>query len=162
MEGIILLLISLAIGAIFKDKKTEDKQAPKKRPVQKPQTTQQRPTQQRKPEPARAERSRSLEDYAKKVFSDLEKQFGEQPKVKTAKEFVEEKVVPVQERVRVADSSRNSDSPRSTRPAMSRMKEAPKKAKQTDKSAFNFPQTQNELVQSIMMAEILGPPKSKR
>ncbi|MGE7919496.1 hypothetical protein ACQKM9_11130 [Viridibacillus sp. NPDC093762] len=159
MEVIILFIISAIISAFFKDKKSKNKQAPNKGPVQKPQSS-----EHSKPMPQKTGQTRSLEDYAKEVFRDLENKFGEQPKaeVEKAKEMIEEKAAPILERSSASEGTRSFENSRSTRPAMSRGAEIQKKVKQTDNKTFNFPQTKNQLAQSIMMAEILGPPKSKR
>ncbi|ETT82343.1 hypothetical protein MKZ08_06240 [Viridibacillus sp. FSL R5-0477] len=159
MEVIILFIISAIISAFFKDKKSGNKQAPNKGPVQRSQHS-----EHRKPMPQRTGQTRSLEDYAKEVFRDLENKFGEQPKaeVEKAKEIIEEKVAPILERSSVSEGTRSFENSRSTRPAMSRGAEIQKKVKQTENSTFNFPKTKNQLAQSIIMAEILGPPKSKR
>ena len=159
MEAIILLIVSAIISAFLKDKNSKDKKAPNKGPVQRPQHS-----EHRKPMQQRTGQTRSLEDYAKEVFRDLENKFGEQPKaeVEKAKEIIEEKVAPILEQSSLSEGTRSFESSRSTRPAMSRGAEIQKKVKQTDNKTFNFPQTKNQLAQSIIMAEILGPPKSKR
>lgn len=159
MEVIILFIISAIISAFFKDKKQGNKEAPNKGPIQRHQNS-----EHRQPMPRKTGQSRSLEDYAKEVFRDLESKFGEQPKVEVekAKEIIKETVAPTYERDTLSEGTRNFENSRSTRPAMSRGTETQKKVKQTDKSTFNFPKTKNQLAQSIIMAEILGPPKSKR
>ena len=153
MSGLIFPLIILAISAIInnasKNKKQNDKQMPpfNSKPVQKPVHT---PAQSTERKPAR-----TLEDFANEIFGQLNEKaipappVVEQPLQAPPPVQVQERVVP----------------PSVARPKMrTEMSERPlvKKLKEQNDSFTVVPKNKKALMQAVVMAEILGPPKAKQ
>lgn len=158
MEGLIIMLVMLAISSFFN--KNKDKEQPKKQPKQ----TQQMPpfssqpaprTQQTRPNSRTQNRPKTLEDFANEVFGQLnEKTKPVVQKVEQPLEVVlpEETVAPkATERPKMADSTRKL----TERPLV-------EKLKQQSEGLQVVPQNNKELMQAIVMAEVLGPPKARR
>ena len=155
MSGLIFPLIILAISAIInnasKNKKQNDKQMPpfNSKSVQKPVHT---PAQSTERQPAR-----TLEDFANEIFGQLNE------KVKPAPPVVEQPLqappavhAQVQERVVPPSVARpKMRTEMSERPLVTKLKE------QND-SFTVVPKNKKALMQAVVMAEILGPPKAKQ
>ena len=157
MSSLIFPLIILAISAIInnasKNKKQNDKQMPpfNSKPVQKPAHT---PAQSTERQPAR-----TLEDFANEIFGQLNE------KVKPAPPVVEQPLQappPVQAQVQVQE---RVVPPSVARPKMrTEMTERPlvTKLKEQNDSFTVVPKNKKALMQAVVMAEILGPPKAKQ
>lgn len=172
MEPIILLIISLIVGSLFKGK---DNQKP---PAQ-------MPNQAPRPEvPKRsAQQSGNLKDLTKQLYEDLQREIQKESKeFRTDPRTSETAPQPKQERPR-ADRKRSVSDRAAGRmgetvaasaidvpPAPGRpdRKERVRKTAQvpgkTDfaDSESLFPENEEELARAIVFAEILGPPKAKR
>lgn len=152
MSGSIILFIIIGIvSAIFsRDKKVEEKKTPNmptfgnqtvpQKPIQKQTTTRQAP--------------KSLEDFAKQVFEQLNETTGEVKRTasKGATPVVEKNVQKVERDVMKV--KRSERPPLEERPIT-------KKVAASEKSSF-VPKNRQDLINGLVMAEILGPPKSKR
>lgn len=149
VEAIIIIIISSIIGYFLKNK---DEEASKKTP----------PIfrQPHRVEPKKFEQTkRKMEEYTKVVLQDMEKKIPESDELKKkATEIIKVEQSVEQEIFRGIDrtaSNRNSSIQTSAK------KTAPQNGNTTS-TGFHFPNNPEELAQSFIMAEILGPPKSKR
>ena len=154
MEGLIIMLVMIAISSLFN--KAKNKEQPKKETQQMPPfSSQPAPrTQQTRPNTRTQNRPKTLEDFANEVFGQLnEKSKPVVQKVEQPVELALPKQAPVQvvERQTMAQSTRNL----TERPLVVTLK------KQSEGLQV-VPQNNKELMQAIVMAEILGPPKSRR
>lgn len=174
MEPIILLIISLIVGSLFKGK---DNQKP---PAKKPGQTQAPPPRQDVPRRP-AEKGGSLKDLTKQLYEDLQKEIQ-----KEAGEFrndprtVEKK--PVQPKPEVATRSERvpqqitrtsadeTNTARNPRPERTHERTRDRKAV-TEQPIYKteiaepgrlLPESEEDLARAIVFAEILGPPKAKR
>ncbi|WP_213422923.1 hypothetical protein [Bhargavaea massiliensis] len=167
MEPIILLIISLIVGSLFKGK---DNQKP---PAQKP-------NQAPRPEvPKRsAQQSGNLKDLTKQLYEDLQREIQKESKeFRTDPRTSETAPQPKQERPRADRERTVSDRtagrmgetvdvpPAPGRP--DRKERVRKTAPVSGKTDFAdseslFPENEEELARAIVFAEILGPPKAKR
>lgn len=148
MEVLIFGLIAFIISAISK-RNTPADGGGKTKPFM------QKPVDQRS--------MKKIEDYAKEVFGDVQKQMtGKQsrtqevPEVKKRSEQVRTKISPAQEQVKDIQKSPNRPGRLSTHNATSTKRLA------TPDPSTLVPKTENELLQAIVFSEILAPPKSKR
>lgn len=155
MSSLIFPLIILAISAIInnasKNKKQNDKQMPpfNSKPVEKPVHT---PAQSTERQPAR-----TLEDFANEIFGQLNEKANPAPPVV-------EQPIPVPPPVQAQVQERVVP-PSIARPKMrTEMTERPlvTKLKQQNDSFTVVPKNKKALMQAIVMAEILGPPKAKQ
>ena len=149
MEVLIFGLIAFIISAISKRNAPADGGGKTKPFMQKP-------VDQRS--------MKKIEDYAKEVFGDVQKQMGEKqsrtqvaPEVKKRSEPVRTVISQVKEQVNdVQQRSAN-------RPGrLSAHNATPLKRVTTPTPSSLVPKTENEILQAIIFSEILAPPKSKR
>ena len=148
MEVLIFGLIAFIISAISK-RNTPADGGGKTKPFM------QKPVDQRS--------IKKIEDYAKEVFGDVQKQMAEKqsrtqtvPDVKKRNEPVRTVISPVKEQVNDVQRSAN-------RPGrLSAHNATPLKRVTTPNPSSLVPKTENELLQAIIFSEILAPPKSKR
>lgn len=141
MEGLIFMVVVFLISTLFGKGKKEQPQKPMP-----PFSNQKAPT---KPQPAQAEMSRtqSLEDFAKGIFSQLSEK-AETEAVSPIPE-AEKEVAVAQEEPR-----------RKMRPALAESRPIVQAAKK--QRTLQVPRTQKDMMQAVMMAEVLGPPKAKQ
>lgn len=154
MEAIILLIITSLIGYFLKGKEENTNTPP---PVK-------RKVQRSEPGKIKQTMRQKLDEVSKNVLQNLGEKVPESGELrKQASQMVEKIEEPVRKSI-----FNSSDSGRSERMTVDRStimqattnKTIPKQDKNSN--SFKFPQTSNELAQAIIMAEILGPPKSKR
>lgn len=168
MEPIILLIISLIIGSLFKGK--ENQKPPAKKPGQAP-----RPEVPKRP----TAQGGNLKDLTKQLYEDLQKEIQKEAKdfradPRDADARNAESRRPKPESVR--STGRNAESvPGRERDSASETKRperhertrervrppAARKPEVTDPGSL-FPESEEELARAIVFAEILGPPKAKR
>lgn len=152
MEALIIAIVLWIISSLFKDK--NQKQQPNKKPSKQmpPFSSQPAP---RKQDTKQQNRPKTLEDFANEVFGKLnEKTKPVVQEMEAPLEVVlpQEVVVPqVNERPKVAESTRTL----TDRPIV-------EKLKQQSERLQVVPQNNKELMQAIVMAEVLGPPKARR
>lgn len=163
MEGLIIMIIIGIITSVFnkKEKPKDMKQMP-------PFSNKSVPTQE--PRQATTAAPKTLEDFANEIFGQLEKKVPEMkrevviPKAEELQKPVRENPVlerpkrlteqVVKESARKFEMNRGRDNIEQS----ARVKQMQEKTKQV----FVTPKTQETLVQAIVTAEILGPPKAKQ
>lgn len=158
MEQLILFAIIAIVSSIFG--KSKNKKPQKQMPPFNKDTVVEPPVMEKTSH--RTGKTQSFEDFAREFIEDW---IPENQKVEEPKKFLEEQVkkeVPTY----VAPPVLQADVPSrsSNRESRGRLA-AGKKEIQTAagiSSAFQLPQSKNDLVQAIVMAEIVGPPKAKR
>jgi len=157
---IIFALIAIASSLFGKSKtKKEHKQMP---PFNKGSHVE--PTTLTKAEEAPSQRpvvkSHSFEDFAREFLGEWK---NNEPKVEQTKKIVEEKSEEVPSYVAPPIVPIESVSRASNRQSVGRL-EAGKNNKEAAQShsAFQLPNSKKSLMQAIVMAEVLGPPKAKR
>ncbi|MGG0657551.1 hypothetical protein [Rummeliibacillus pycnus] len=149
MEAIIIIIISSIIGYFLKNKDEKASKTP--------------PPINRQPQrvgPKKLEQTmRKMEEYTKTVFQDIEKKIPESDELKKKATQLAKLEQPVEqemvERIERKPSKRNSIPQTSAKITVSQKGN-------TDSAGFHFPKNPEELAQAFVMAEILGPPKSKR
>lgn len=155
MEGLIIMLVMIAISSLFnkaKNKEQPKKQQPKQMP---PFSSQPAPrTQTTRPNTRTQNRPKTLEDFASEVFGQLNEKA--KPLVQRVEEPIEielpqEVPVQVKERQTMAQSTRTL----TERPLVVKLK-------QQSEGLQVVPRNNKELMQAIVMAEVLGPPKARR
>lgn len=169
MEGLIIMAVIALLTRLFssndeKQKKQKPTQAmppfSNDKPLSKTVIPQQ-PKERRKP----VVEVKSLEDFAQEVFGQLQ-QKSEQPKPVTPTP-----VVPVPEPVQAVETYTRPKLENRVETTRNGLQERPQlgadraiiqQVKKKQASAVVIPTTRQELVQSIVMAEVLGAPKSKR
>ncbi|MGE7910235.1 hypothetical protein [Lysinibacillus xylanilyticus] len=156
MEQLIILAIIAIVSSIFgKSKKKEQKPMPpfnKNSHVEPPVET----TQERRPS-----KPQSFEDFAREFLGEWK---NEQPQAEEPKKIVEETVkkdVPSYAAPPLIPTEKVSRT--TNRESIGRMA-AGKKVVGVAKtqSAFQLPKSKKSLMQAVVMAEVLGPPKAKR
>mgnify|MGYP003531939086 CR=1 FL=1 len=154
MEGLIIMLVMIAISSLFN--KAKNKEQPKKETQQMPPfSSQPAPrTQPTRPNTRTQNRSKTLEDFASEVFGQLNE------KTKTVVQKVEQPIeleLPKETPVQVIERPKMAQSKRT-------LTERPltEKLKQQSEGLQVVPQNKKQLMQAIVMAEVLGPPKSRR
>lgn len=161
MESLIIFIIIGIISALFnKDKKQPEKQKPSKQ--QMPSFGQQTVPEKSKPVPQKQRpAARSLEDFANEIFGQLNEKVEEQKPQARQSQRIPEVIAPA-----VAETSRElaieqakAAERRSERPPLG---ERSLTKKLTEQSIPFAPKSRADLVQGIIMAEVLGPPKAKR
>ncbi len=159
MESIIIFVIIAIISALFnKDKKQPEKQQPSKQ--QMPSFGQQTVPEKSKPVPQKQRpAARSLEDFANEIFGQLNEKV-ETYKPPQPRQSQAIPVAPTIETAReVAIEQAKSEERRSERPPLG---ERPLTKKLSQQSISYVPKSRSDLVQGLIMAEVLGPPKAKR
>ena len=145
MEAIIFAIITLIISAFAKRKNANDEDGKTKPFMAKP--LDQQPM-------------RKIEDYAKEIVGDVQKQFTErqaQPKPKPAHTVRKqaETIMLANEAVKETIKAPQSSGRLSAhQPTMKRLK--------TEDDITIVPATEKDLLQAIIFSEILSPPKSRR
>lgn len=150
MEAIILLVISSIIGYFLKNKDEETTTPPPViRRVQRSDSKKMEQTVRRK-----------IEEVSKNVLQDLDRKLPKAGELrKNVTEVIQERKQPVEENVFERPQRELID--RSNIIQKEKTQTTPQQNDQPVKG-FKFPQNSSELAQAIVMAEILGPPKSKR
>ena len=159
MESLIVFIIIAIISSLFnKDKKQPEKQKPSKQ--QMPSFGQQTIPEKSNPVPEKQRpAAKSLEDFANEIFGQLNEKV-EQQKPQQPRQFQTIPVAPVNETAReVAIEQAKAAERRSERPPLG---ERPLTKKLSEQSKSFAPKSRADLVQGLIMAEILGPPKAKR
>ncbi|MFC7364802.1 MULTISPECIES: hypothetical protein [Bhargavaea] len=171
MEPIILLIISLIIGTLFKGKENQ------KPPAQKPN---QAPRQEVPKRPAA--QGGNLKDLTKQLYEDLQKEIQKEAKefrtdpreadsntakpepVRSTRRNAENDAGRARESAPAAKRGERQERQERTRERM-RPTAAPvpvsRKPEPADPDSL-FPESEEELARAIVFAEILGPPKAKR
>lgn len=166
MEPLIVMLIIMAISALFsKNKKADPNQQTKRQQVPgAPRTSQTTQT------PKGGQRSfKRIEDYAKEIYSEMQSQMGDDPKRAEQARKVKEQAERVKSRAeeelekRTKSTGRQPKEP-TTRPGRLSVyqEQAPRAAKQQSAQQELLPLSDDDVRKGIIMAEILAPPKSKR
>lgn len=154
MEGLIIMAVIAILSRIFSnngDKQKKQKQSPAMPPFSngKPQATYIEPEPVERPSRPKLE-VKSLDDFAKEVFGQLqEKVQKEQPKV----------AVDVVEPVETAPV-KTARPIFMERPELGEGRTIIQKERQKQKGV-QIPNTREDLVQAVIMAEVLGPPKAR-
>ena len=159
MESLIIFIIIGIISALFnKDKKQPEKQKPSNQ--QMPSFGQQTIPEKSRPVPQKQRpAARSLEDFANEIFGQLNEKV-EQQKPQQPRQSQTIPVAPTNETAReVAIEQAKATERRSERPPLG---ERPLTQKLTEQSISYAPKSRADLVQGLIMAEVLGPPKAKR
>lgn len=148
MEVLIFGLIAFIISAISK-RNTPADGGGKTKPFM------QKPVDQRS--------MKKIEDYAKEVFGDVQKQMGEkQSRTQVAPE-VKKRSEPVRTFSPVKGQVNDVQQRSANRPGrLSAHNATPLKRVTTPTPSSLVPKTENEILQAIIFSEILAPPKSKR
>jgi len=148
VEVIILAIITMIISAFSKKKNAGDGDGKSKPFMAKPLDPQS---------------IKKMEDYAKEVFGDVQKQFSERQPRTQMKPVIKKQVERVQETVTPSRKQVNEIQQATTRPGRlsAHQPAGVRKPKPIEKKSL-VPSTKNELVQAIIFSEILAPPKSKR
>lgn len=159
------MVVLALITRLFSGNSDENKQQKRpSSPTAMPPFSNERPSVQKvepKREPSRPARPKvevkSLEDFAQEVFGQLQQKAEQKPPVVTKVEPAVEMPTPTPSPSR-AESTRPAFNNRAQlgaeRPILQREKEK--------KKAVHLPKTREDLVQSVIMAEVLGAPKAKQ
>ena len=148
MEGLIMMIIIAVVSSLFS--KGKQKEQPTK---QMPPFSNQEVPREWKPVEQKQERPKvkTLEDFANEVFGQLNEKV--EPKKQVVREVKEEPVQPVVKEVVKQERTFTRPELGATRPII----------QQAKRKSFNVvPQTQQQLMQAIVMSEILAPPKAKQ
>lgn len=153
MEQLIIFAIIAIVSSIFG--KSKNKKPQKQMPPFNKDTAVEPPVTEKAPH--RSGKAQSFEDFAREFIGDW---IPENEKVEEPKKFVEEQVKKeIPSYVAPADIPSRS----SNREGRGRLAAGKKEVQSVGAhSTLQLPQSKNDLVQAIVMAEILGPPKSKR
>ena len=161
MESLIIFIIIGIISALFnKDKKQPEKQKPSNQ--QMPSFGQQTIPEKSRPVPQKQRpAARSLEDFANEIFGQLNEKVEQQkPKQLKPRQSQTVPVTPTVETARqVAIEQAKAEERRSERPPLG---DRPLTKKLRAQSISYAPKSRADLVQGLIMAEVLGPPKAKR
>ena len=180
MEQMIILVIMLALGSLFGKKKEKDQkeqqqqrqQQPKQPPSQQwPAQPTQRELKQREPvrtNAAPVEKPRSLKDLSRNLFEDIQKEFKE---LQQEAQEIEKPIASQapQSEVFYAEPKKPAPAVSAARQerqvSRGRLQAQKEDIMQVDDPIFQedlIPRTPQQIMQGIVYAEILGPPKSKR
>jgi hypothetical protein len=148
VEVIILAIITMIISAFSKKKNAGDGDGKSKPFMAKPLDQQSK---------------KRMEDYAKEVFGDVQKQFSGRMQEPQAKPETNNRVKHVQDSDTSTRKQVNEIQQATSRPGRLSVHQpvGERKQKPIEKKSL-VPSTKNELVQAIIFSEILAPPKSKR
>ncbi|ARK22994.1 hypothetical protein [Sporosarcina ureae] len=175
MEQLIILGIMLALGSLFgkkkdKDQQNQPKQQPKRPPSQQwPAQPTQSEMKQREPQRTNAapvEKPRSLKELSRSLFEDIQKEFQDiQQEVKEPERPVKSQAP--QSEIFYAEPKKPVKPASTPRPErqMGRGRLKDQIIMQEDEPILQedlIPRTPQQIMQGIVYAEILGPPKSKR
>jgi len=151
VEAIIIIIISSIIGYFLKNKGEEASETPP--PVNR---------RMQRVEPKKLEQTmrRKLDEVTKTVLHDIEKKTPKPDELKKqATQMLGKVEQPVEKKI--FERAERTATDRSAIMQTAVKKSVPKK-ESTTSTGFTFPKNSNELAQAFVMAEILGPPKSKR
>ncbi|MFJ7888537.1 hypothetical protein ACIQYL_10645 [Lysinibacillus xylanilyticus] len=158
MEQLIIVVIIAIVSSIFGKSKNKKEQKPmppfnKNSHVEPPVEM----TQERRP----TSKPQSFEDFARGFLGEWE---NEQPKFEEPKKNVEETIkneVPSYVAPPLIPTERASRT--TNRESIGRLAAGKKVVVASEsQSAFNLPTSKKSLMQAVVMAEVLGPPKAKR
>lgn len=148
MEPIIFAIIAFVISAIFKRKNGSDDGGQTKPFL---------------PQSPNQQSMKKLEDYAKEIYGDVQKQISErQPPTRSKPEVInqmkqmKETILPVKEQLREVPRT----AARPGRLSLYQNKDAI--GSKNSESVTLVPSTEKELLQAIIFSEILAQPKSRR
>jgi len=153
------VIIAIVSSIFGKSKKKEQKPMPpfNKSSQVEPPVTKAEMTQAQRP----TSKPQSFEDFAREFIGEWK---NEQPKVEEPKTFVEETVseeVPSYEAPPLIPTEKMSRT--SNRESIGRLAAGKKVVGVAEsQSAFQLPTSKKSLMQAVVMAEVLGPPKAKR
>lgn len=151
MEAIILLVISSLIGYFLKNKEEQSNTPP---PVN-------RRVQRSEPKKIEQTMRRKLTEASKNVIQEVEKKIPQPDELrKQANEMIQKQERNIEKNV--FEHLNHTSYDRSEMLQNFTKKQVAKDDNNQTNNSFKFPQTPNELAQAMVMAEILGPPKSKR
>ncbi|KGR87734.1 hypothetical protein [Lysinibacillus boronitolerans] len=158
MEQLIIFAIIAIVSSIFGKSKNKKPQKQMMPPFNKDTAVEPPVTEK---EPHRSGKAQSFEDFAREFIGDW---IPENEKVEEPKKFVEEQVKKeIPSYVAPAVIPTDIPSRSSNRESRGRLAAGKKEVQSVGAhSTLQLPQSKNDLVQAIVMAEILGPPKSKR
>ena len=159
MESLIIFVIIGIISSLFnKGKEQPEKQKPSKQ--QMPSFGQQTIPEKSNPVPEKQRpAAKSLEDFANEIFGQLNEKV-EQQKPQQQRQSQTVPVTPTVETARqVAIEQAKAAERRSERPPLG---DRPLTKKLSTESISFAPKSRKDLVQGLIMAEVLGPPKAKR
>lgn len=149
MESLIIFAVIAIISSLF-GKKEKSKNTKSMPPFNQSQSQQ----EQRQPKPKQA---RSLEDFANEIFGQLE-----QKKAEVQQQWEAPKPVQVERAVvEKVELPKEAQKPITTRPNIEKSTRIVQ-MKEREAAVFTPPTTKKALVQAIVAAEILGPPKAKQ
>jgi len=157
MEQLIIFAIIAIVSSIFG--KSKNKKPQKQMPPFNKDTVVEPPVTEKAPH--RTGKAQSFEDFAREFIGDW---IPEDEKVEEPKKFVEEQVKrEIPSYVAPAVIPADIPSRSSNREGRGRLAAGKKEVQSVGtNSTLQLPQSKNDLMQAIVMAEILGPPKSKR
>lgn len=151
MESIILLVIASIIGYFLKNKEEPTNTPP---PIDR---------RKQRTEPRKIEQTmrRKLAEASKNVIQDVEKRIPESGELrKQATDMLRQQERHIEKNV--FDHYDKTSYNRADIIQSVAKKQVQKENNNNQTNGFKFPQTSNELAQAMVMAEILGPPKSKK
>lgn len=136
MEALIMMIILGLISSFFNKKEAPKKKRPAMPPFNNPPAA---------PSAEQTNRPKSLEDFANEIFGQLNDKTKAAPPVQAPVEVVPAAPPVVQERT--------SRPPLEERPLVKKLKQ---------ESIQVVPKNQQQVMQAVVMAEVLGKPKAKR
>ncbi|GEL03880.1 hypothetical protein M2M59_06340 [Rummeliibacillus sp. G93] len=151
MEALIFLIITSLVGYLFKNK--DDDASKTTPPINR---------KIKRVDPSTPNRTRQkAEEYTRKAIGELE---GKMPRSmqKRAAETVEKALPKAQELIERQSVGRTQNPIFEKHKHTTTVPTEIKKTVDKKSTGFKFPQSTNEMANAIIMAEILGPPKSKR
>lgn len=164
MEQLILFAIIAIVTSLFgKSKNKEQKQMPTFDKDAKPQPPVFTNTEEQKHQRPTIN-TQSFEDFARKFLGDIQ---DEQPQKDIPKKYVQPVEIEVAEQTPsyVAPPFKPTDTHQRKieRPSIGRMATGKKEVQETSAhQTFALPTSKKALMQAVVMAEVLGPPKAKR
>jgi hypothetical protein len=157
MESLIIFVIIGIISALFNKDKVKPEQ--KKPAKQMPSFGQQTVPEKSKPVPEKQKpAARSLEDFANEIFGQLNEKVEQPRETVPTKSVPDVNIAPVE----VTNSRPTFADENVRRSARPQLAERPLTQKLKQKEVKFVPTTKQQLIQGIVMAEVLGPPKAKR
>ncbi len=146
MEGLIMVLVMMAIGALFNNKKKDETE---------------KPANKRRDPAARGQGTlKRVEEYAREKYSELQTQMAEHPE---QKKMVMERVDQAKAKLPQRDIQQAKKAVASTgRLSVHKSPEELQEQVQNDHLSELFPLGAEDLQKAIVLSEILLPPKSKR
>lgn len=175
MEQLIILGIMLALGSLFGKKKEKDQrqqQQPKQPPSQQwPAQPTQRELKQREPvrtNAAPVENPRSLKDLSRNLFEDIQKEFKElqqetqEQQQPTATQAPQTEIFYAEPKTPAKPASAARQERQVSKGRLQAQNQILMQVDDPISQEDLIPRTPQQIMQGIVYAEILGPPKSKR